>query len=118
MGVVKSKYPIVYRSALSILLADDIDILPNEAEHLKGIVDYMARRYDIRYRAYNCLDYAKDISKQRYDIGVRLHKEYSPRDLIILYNHSVAGDILKLIWRGPFVVNRFSGDIGKLYLLR
>jgi hypothetical protein len=118
VGAVESRYPTVQRSALSASLADDVDVLPDENEHLKGVVEYMTNRCIIRHTAQGKSEHNKDISKQRHDLGVRSHKEYSPGDLVMLYDHSVAGDTLKPTWRGPFVINGFGGDMKKSYLLR
>ncbi|POS81641.1 hypothetical protein EPUL_006635, partial [Erysiphe pulchra] len=76
------------------------------------------KRIDERKIALGRSDWYKNKAAQRHDLGIRGQNEYSPGELVMLYDHRQAGRKLRPTWRGPFVIVGFGGDMGKSYKLR
>lgn len=94
------------------------DILPNEDQHFKTVIEFLLRRYKIRREILGRSNRQKDLKAQKHDMGVRETQNYNPGDLVMLFDQREAGKNLRPSWRGPFVVAGYGGDMGKSYCLR
>lgn len=118
-SVLETAFPTADRQSLSAALKSGIELaFPEDDIHSDLVMEFMLKRQEIRKSVHKNSDYHKDLSAQRHDLGIRAPQEYSPGDLVMLYDHKEAGKKLRPAWRGPFVVSGFGGDLGKSYTLR
>ncbi|RKF80182.1 hypothetical protein GcC1_039049 [Golovinomyces cichoracearum] len=117
-GMAPRNYPEPQRAALAVAIKEQINILPGEDEHVKGVIDFMLQRNEIRRKILGRSDRRKDQKAQKHDTGLQATQEYNPGDLVMLFDHRESGKKLRPSWRGPFVVVGFGGDMGKSYCLR
>ncbi|KAI0995670.1 hypothetical protein K3495_g12511, partial [Podosphaera aphanis] len=118
VGAAETRCPGFQRQSLSGALLLDEDISLDKDEHMRSVIEFIEQRNEIRRKALGRSDRKKDLASQQHDMGVRATREYSPGDLVMLFDNREAGKKLRPSWRGPFVIRGFGGDMGKSYRLR
>ncbi|RKF59802.1 hypothetical protein OnM2_057042 [Erysiphe neolycopersici] len=118
-GPLEIKYKTDRRQSLGEVMKGNLgNVLPEDDEHADYVINFIAKRIDDRKLILGRSNYYKDKAAQRHDLGIRGQNEYSPGELVMLYDHKQAGTKLRPTWRGPFVIVGFGGDMGKSYKLR
>ncbi|RKF78771.1 hypothetical protein GcM1_208027 [Golovinomyces cichoracearum] len=96
-GMTDRNYPEQQRAVLTVASKEQINILPGEDEHVKGVIDFILQRNEIRREILRRSDRIKDKRAQKHDMGLQAIQEYN---------------------LGPFIVVGFGGDMVKSYCLR
>lgn len=81
-------------------------------------IDYNVDREETRKTAFIISDYHKNRTKHRHDLGIRAQRIFSQGQLVMLWGEKTAGRKLSPTWRGPFIVSKFGGGVGKSYTIR
>lgn len=116
-GSLETKFPSENRQSLRVVLETGDPFLDKD-EHCDRVIQFMSSRSSLRSEVLFRSDQVKDRRKEKHDLGVHQKREYSPGELVMLYDHQTAGKKLRPSWRGPFVVTGYGGDMGKSYCLR
>jgi hypothetical protein len=73
------------------------------------VLDFIDKRDQIRAQTLFNSDRKKAVEKAKHDLGVNNH-EYTPGDLVFLYDSNSAKKKLHPSFRGPFRIASFGGD--------
>ena len=116
-GSLERSFPGSHHTALSVALQTEEDCVPIGEEWENLVLHHIARSMRIREKVREVSGSRKDREKQKYDKGIHEH-QFTPGQLVMLYDSKAAGKKLRPAWRGPFVVTGFAGDHQKSYTLR
>ncbi|POS82839.1 hypothetical protein EPUL_005066, partial [Erysiphe pulchra] len=74
---------------------------------------FLEERSKIQDKVLERSNLAKDRTAEKYDLRIRRPENFNPGDLVMLFDHRQSGKKLLPTWRGPFVINRLRGYMGK-----
>ncbi|KAI0996301.1 hypothetical protein K3495_g11880, partial [Podosphaera aphanis] len=119
VGSLETSYPSRRRKHLASAMGADISsVIFEEDQHSDRVVEFCANRVKLREEALERSNLKKTYSANKYDLGVNSLRNYSPGDMVMLFDHQQSGKKLRPSWRGPFVINGYGGDLNKSYTLR
>ncbi|KHJ30086.1 hypothetical protein EV44_g5595 [Erysiphe necator] len=95
-----------------------IALAKERKEQENAIFDFISKRERCWEEVRNASSWAKQVSKDRHDLGIRKELNFIDGSMVMLYDGKSAKKQLHPSYRGPFVISGKGGSHGKLYTLK
>ncbi|KAI0995067.1 hypothetical protein K3495_g13113 [Podosphaera aphanis] len=90
----------------------------NREEQEHSVLQFVAERERRRDEVRNASSWAKQVYKERHDMGIRKELNFADGSMVMLYDGKSAKKQLHPSYRGPFVVSGKGGSHGISYTLK
>lgn len=95
-----------------------IALAKERKEQENAIFDFISKRERCWEEVRNASSWAKQVSKDRHDLGIRKELNFIDGSMVMLYDGKSAKKQLHPSYRGPFVISGKGGSHGKSYTLK
>ncbi|POS81910.1 hypothetical protein EPUL_006021, partial [Erysiphe pulchra] len=95
-----------------------IALAKEREEQENAVFGFIAKRERCWDQVRNASSWAKQVSKDRHDMGIRKELNFTDGTMVMLYDGKSAKKQLHPSYRGPFIISGKGGSHGKSYTLK